>query len=75
MRPEQFRAVEQTRIYFEQALKEEPNRVPKFLWNAKMKIEKVALDKRMPMAKYYLVHWGSQMTDKKAGMIAAGFPA
>jgi cytochrome c peroxidase len=34
------------------------------------KIEKVALDKRMPMAKYYLVHWGSQMTDKKAGMIA-----
>ena len=34
------------------------------------KIEKVALDKTMPMAKYYLVHWGSQMTDKKAGMIA-----
>ena len=34
------------------------------------KIEKVALDKRMPMAKYYLVHWGSQMTDKKAAMIA-----
>lgn len=34
------------------------------------KIEKVALDKRMPMAKYYLVHWGSQMTDKKATMIA-----
>ena len=34
------------------------------------KIEKVALDKRMPMAKYYLVHWGSQMTDKKASVIA-----
>ena len=31
MRPEQFRAVEQTRTYFEQALKEEPNRTPKFL--------------------------------------------
>lgn len=35
------------------------------------KIEKVALDKRMPMAKYYLVHWGSQMTDAKASVIAA----
>ena len=34
------------------------------------KIEKVSMDKRMPMAKYYLVHWGSQMTDKKAAMIA-----
>ena len=35
------------------------------------KIEKVALDKRMPMAKYYLVHWGSQMTDEKATIIGA----
>ena len=35
------------------------------------KIEKVAMDKRMPMAKYYLVHWGSQMTDAKASVIAA----
>ena len=35
------------------------------------KIEKVAQDKRMPMAKYYLVHWGSQMTDAKAAVIAA----
>ena len=34
------------------------------------KIEKVAQDKRMPMAKYYLVHWGSQMTDEKASVIA-----
>ena len=40
MRPEQFRAVEQTRTYFEQALKEEPNRTPKFLWNAKMRFGK-----------------------------------
>ena len=40
MRPEQFRAVEQTKTYFEQALKEEPNRVPKFLWNAKMRFGK-----------------------------------
>ena len=35
------------------------------------KIEKVALDKRMPMAKYYLVHWGSQMTNDKRDIIAA----
>lgn len=34
------------------------------------KIEKVAQDKRMPMAKYYLMHWGSQMTDEKAAVIA-----
>ena len=40
MRPEQFRAVEQTKAYFEQALKEEPNRIPKFLWNAKMRFGK-----------------------------------
>ena len=40
MRPEQFRAVEQTKTYFEQALKEEPNRTPKFLWNAKMRFGK-----------------------------------
>ena len=40
MRPEQFRAVEQTKRYFEQALKDEPNRTPKFLWNAKMRFGK-----------------------------------
>lgn len=40
MRPEQFRAVEQTKTYFEQALKEEPNRIPKYLWNAKMRFGK-----------------------------------
>lgn len=34
------------------------------------KVERVALDKSMPMAKYYLVHWGSQMTDDKATIIA-----
>ena len=33
------------------------------------KVERVALDKSMPMAKYYLVHWGSQMTDAKASII------
>ena len=39
------------------------------------KIEKVALDKRMPAAKYYLVHWGSQMTDKKRDIILEGVEA
>ena len=34
------------------------------------KVERVALNKTMPMAKYYLVHWGSQMTDAKASIIA-----
>lgn len=33
------------------------------------KIEKVAVDKRMPMAKYYLAHWGSQMTNAKRDII------
>ncbi|MBQ8205605.1 MAG: heme-binding domain-containing protein [Alistipes sp.] len=35
------------------------------------KVERVALDKSMPEAKYYLMHWGSQMTDAKADIIAA----
>ena len=35
------------------------------------KVERVALDKSMPMAKYYLMHWGSQMTDAKASVVAA----
>lgn len=30
------------------------------------KVEKVAIDRRMPEAKYYLMHWGSQMTEAKA---------
>ncbi|MBP3423807.1 MAG: heme-binding domain-containing protein [Alistipes sp.] len=34
------------------------------------KVEKAALDGDMPMAKYYLVHWGSQMTDAKAAIVA-----
>ena len=40
MRPEQFRAVKQTKEYFEQSLRDEPSRVPKFLWNAKMRFGK-----------------------------------
>ena len=40
MRPEQYNAVKQTMSYFEQALEEEPRRIPKFLWNAKMRFGK-----------------------------------
>ncbi len=29
------------------------------------KVEKVIMDGKMPMAKYYLVHWGSSITDAK----------
>ena len=35
------------------------------------KVEKVALDKSMPVAKYFLVHWGSQMTSAKRDIILA----
>ena len=35
------------------------------------KVEKVAMDKSMPLAKYYLVHWGSQMTDAKGAIVAS----
>ena len=35
------------------------------------KVEKVAQDKSMPPAKYFLVHWGSQMTSAKSDIVAA----
>lgn len=40
MRPEQQRAVERTMAYYVSAKKDEPNRPPKFLWNAKMRFGK-----------------------------------
>lgn len=40
LRPEQYRAVEQTKAYFERMRKEAPDRAPKFLWNAKMRFGK-----------------------------------
>jgi len=40
MRPEQTIAVQKTMEYFKQAKKEEPDRAPKFLWNAKMRFGK-----------------------------------
>lgn len=33
------------------------------------KIEKVVLDNRMPMPKYYLVHWGSSLTEAKREIV------
>jgi len=33
------------------------------------KIEKVVLDDRMPMPKYYLVHWGSSLTHAKRDIV------
>ena len=59
MRPEQFRAVEQTATYFEQALRSDPNRIPKFLWNAKMRFGKTfasyQLAKRMDLSRILIL--------------------
>ena len=33
------------------------------------KVEKVVLDDRMPMPKYYLVHWGSSLTKEKRDIV------
>ena len=33
------------------------------------KVEKVVLDDRMPMPKYYLVHWGSSLTEAKRQIV------
>ena len=33
------------------------------------KVEKVVLDDRMPMAKYYLIHWGSSLTEEKREIV------
>lgn len=35
------------------------------------KIEKVVLDDRMPMPKYYLMHWGSSLTGAKRAVVLA----
>ncbi len=40
MRPEQICAVNKTKAYFEQALKDTPSQTPKYLWNAKMRFGK-----------------------------------
>ena len=40
MRPEQQEAVEKTAAYFKRAQKEDPDKTPHFLWNAKMRFGK-----------------------------------
>lgn len=35
------------------------------------KVEKVVIDRRMPMAKYYLLHWGSQLNAAKRDLVLA----
>ena len=40
MRPEQARAVQMTMDYYRRTNREEPTRIPKFLWNAKMRFGK-----------------------------------
>ena len=35
------------------------------------KVEHVALNGTMPLAKYFLVHWGSQVTEAKGAIVAA----
>lgn len=55
MRPEQINAVEKTADYFRRARKEEPEKTPHFLWNAKMRFGKTfaayQLAKRMSWQK------------------------
>ena len=59
MRPEQEEAVTKTLSYYKSAHQEEPNRTPKFLWNAKMRFGKTfaayQLAKRMGMAKILIL--------------------
>ena len=40
MRPEQAEAVEKTAMYFKRSRRREPDRIPHFLWNAKMRFGK-----------------------------------
>lgn len=40
MRPEQVIAVQKTMAYYASAKQDEPNKAPKFLWNAKMRFGK-----------------------------------
>ena len=58
-----YRAYDMTRFMEELKANEEVNPVEL------AKVEKVVLDDRMPMAKYYLVHWGSSMTSAKREIV------
>ena len=59
MRPEQHRAVMRTIEYFKAAKADEPDRTPKFLWNAKMRFGKTfasyQLAKKMGMSRVLIL--------------------
>ncbi len=59
MRPEQARAVAQTKRYYEAMKKAEPGKCPKFLWNAKMRFGKTfaayQLAKRMGLQRILIL--------------------
>ena len=59
MRPEQAQAVEQTIAYFKSFKEDNPDRVPKFLWNAKMRFGKTfaayQLAKKMGLKKILIL--------------------
>ena len=58
-----YRAYDMTK--FMEELKEDSEVNPVEL----AKVEKVVLDDRMPMPKYYLVHWGSSLTKAKRDIV------
>ena len=53
MRPEQRRAVEQTRSYFHSWQSENPGKPPRFLWNAKMRFGKTFTTYQLAKAEGY----------------------
>lgn len=67
MRPEQARAVEQTIDYYESIWEEDPNAVPRFLWNAKMRFGKTftayQLAKRMGAKRVLVVTFKPAVQD------------
>ena len=67
MRPEQARAVEQTLAYYNSIWEEDPNAVPRFLWNAKMRFGKTfttyQLAKRMGAKRVLVVTFKPAVQD------------
>lgn len=67
MRPEQARAVDQTIDYFESIWEEDPDAVPRFLWNAKMRFGKTftsyQLAKRMGAKRVLVVTFKPAVQD------------
>ncbi|MDO5722174.1 MAG: DEAD/DEAH box helicase family protein [Actinomycetaceae bacterium] len=67
MRPEQARAVERTKEYFDSIWAEDPQAVPRFLWNAKMRFGKTftsyQLAKRLGAKKVLVVTFKPAVQD------------